>query len=77
VGRFGLYSSVIVNFSRRAVNISTNCIKRTSQLMLMLIQHQMTKVKLALCLAKHYAMKTYRGSGGIALQILNLVTRWK
>jgi hypothetical protein len=34
------------------------------------------KVKLSLCLTKHHAMKTYWGSGGIALYILDLGTRW-
>jgi hypothetical protein len=33
------------------------------------------KVKLSLCLTKHYAMKTYWGSGGIAPRILDLGTR--
>jgi len=28
-------------------------------------------------LNKHYAMKTYWGSGGIALRILGLGTRWR
>jgi hypothetical protein len=35
------------------------------------------KVKLSLCSTKHYAMKTYCGSGGIAPRILNLDTRWR
>jgi hypothetical protein len=35
------------------------------------------KVKLSLCLTKHYAMKTYWGSGGIAPLILDLGTRWR
>jgi hypothetical protein len=30
------------------------------------------KVKLSLCLNKHHAMKTYWGSGGIALGILEV-----
>jgi hypothetical protein len=34
------------------------------------------KVKLSLCLTKHHAMKTYWGSGDIALLILDLGTRW-
>jgi hypothetical protein len=34
-------------------------------------------VKLSLCLAKHYAMKTYWGSGGIAPRILDVGTRWR
>jgi hypothetical protein len=29
------------------------------------------------CLIKHHAMKTYCGSGGIALRILDLGTRWR
>jgi hypothetical protein len=33
------------------------------------------KVKLSLCLTKHHATKTYRGSGGIAPRILDLGTR--
>jgi hypothetical protein len=33
--------------------------------------------KLFLCLTKHHAMKTYRGSGGIATRILNLGCRWR
>jgi hypothetical protein len=35
------------------------------------------KVKLSLFLAKHYSMKTYSGSGGIAPRILDLGTRWR
>jgi hypothetical protein len=35
------------------------------------------KVKLSLCLTKHYAMKTYWGSGSIAPHILNLGIRWR
>jgi hypothetical protein len=35
------------------------------------------KVKLSLCLTKHHAMKTYWGSGGIVLRILDLGTRWR
>jgi hypothetical protein len=35
------------------------------------------KVKLFLCLAKHHAMKTCWGSGGIAPRILDLGTRWR
>jgi hypothetical protein len=35
------------------------------------------KVKLSLCSTKHLAMKTYRGSGGIAPRILDLSTRWR
>jgi len=35
------------------------------------------KVKLSLCLTKHYAIKTYWGSRGIAPHILNLGTRWR
>jgi hypothetical protein len=35
------------------------------------------KVKLSLCLTKHHAMKTYRGSVGIPPRILDLGTRWK
>jgi hypothetical protein len=35
------------------------------------------KVELSLCLTKHHAMKTYWGSGGIALSILDLGTRWR
>jgi hypothetical protein len=35
------------------------------------------KVKLSLCLTKHHAMKTYWGSGGIALSILDLGIRWR
>jgi len=34
------------------------------------------KVKLPLCLVKHHAMKTYRGSGGIAPGTLNLGAIW-
>jgi len=34
------------------------------------------KVQLPLCLTKHHAMKTYWGSRGTALFILNLGTRW-
>jgi len=37
----------------------------------------MQKVKLSLCLTKHHAKKTYWRSGGIALGILNLGTRWR
>jgi hypothetical protein len=32
-------------------------------------------IKLSLCLSKHYAMKIYRESGGIAPRILDLGTR--
>jgi hypothetical protein len=32
---------------------------------------------LSLCLTKHHAMKMYWGSGGIALCILDLGTRWR
>jgi hypothetical protein len=35
------------------------------------------KRKFPLCLTKHHATKTYRGSGGIAPHILNLDTRWR
>jgi hypothetical protein len=35
------------------------------------------KVKLTLCLTKHHAMKTHRGSGGIVPRILDLGTRWR
>jgi hypothetical protein len=35
------------------------------------------KVKLSLCLTKHDAMKTYWGSGGITLHILDLGNRWR
>jgi hypothetical protein len=35
------------------------------------------KVKLSLYLIEHHAMKTYRGSGGIAPHILDLGTRWR
>jgi hypothetical protein len=35
------------------------------------------KVKLSLCLTKHYVMKTYWRSGGIALHVLDLGTRWR
>jgi hypothetical protein len=31
---------------------------------------------LSLCLTKHYAMKTYWGSGGIVPRILNFGTKW-
>jgi hypothetical protein len=34
------------------------------------------KVK-SLCSTKHHAMKTYWGSGGIALRLLDLGTRWR
>jgi len=34
------------------------------------------KVKLALCLTKYHAMKTYWGCGGIASRILNLSNRY-
>jgi hypothetical protein len=35
------------------------------------------RVEMSLCLTKHYAMKTYWGSGGIAAHILHLGTRWR
>jgi flagellar basal body-associated protein FliL len=35
------------------------------------------KVKLSLCITQHHAMKTYRGSGGIAPCILDCGTRWR
>jgi hypothetical protein len=35
------------------------------------------KVKLSLWLTKHHAMKTYWGSGGVALRIINIGTRWR
>jgi hypothetical protein len=35
------------------------------------------KVKFSLCLTKHHAMKTYRGSRGIAALILDIGTRWR
>jgi len=35
------------------------------------------KGKLSLCLTKHYVMKTYWRSGGIASPILNLGTSWR
>jgi len=35
------------------------------------------KFKLFLRLTKHQAMKTYSGSGGTTLLILNLGTRWR
>jgi hypothetical protein len=35
------------------------------------------KVKLSLCLTKHHAMKTYRGSEDIAPYILDLSMRWR
>jgi hypothetical protein len=35
------------------------------------------KIKLSLCLTKHYAVKAYWGSGGIAPHILDLGTRWR
>jgi hypothetical protein len=39
--------------------------------------YEEVKVKLSLCLAKHHAMKTYCGSGGIAPHMLDLGTRWR
>jgi len=33
------------------------------------------KVKSPLCLTKHHAMKTHRGSGGVAPLVLNFDTR--
>jgi hypothetical protein len=33
--------------------------------------------KLFLCLTKHHAMKTYRGSGGVDPRVLDLGTRWR
>jgi hypothetical protein len=39
--------------------------------------HEKVKVKLSLCLTKHYAMNTYWMSGGIAPRILDLGTRWR
>jgi hypothetical protein len=36
-----------------------------------------TGTTLPLCLTKHYAMKTYWGSGGIAPRMLDLGTRWR
>jgi hypothetical protein len=35
------------------------------------------KLKLSLCLNKHYAMKSFWGSGGTASSILTLGTRWR
>jgi hypothetical protein len=35
------------------------------------------QVKLSLCLAKHHAMNTYWGSGGIAPCIINICTIWR
>jgi hypothetical protein len=35
------------------------------------------KVKLSLYLAKHHAIKTYWGSGGIVPRILDLGNRWR
>jgi len=35
------------------------------------------KGKVALCLTKHHAMKTYCRSGGIAPHILDLGMRWR
>jgi hypothetical protein len=35
------------------------------------------KVKLSLCLTKHHAMKTYCGSGDIALRSLDIGTIWR
>jgi hypothetical protein len=37
------------------------------------------KVKLSLCflLTEHHAMKAYWESGGVALRILDLDTRWR
>jgi hypothetical protein len=47
----------------------------TSQTYLQILYEIKVKVKLALCLTKHHAMKTYWGSGGIAPRILDLGTR--
>jgi hypothetical protein len=35
------------------------------------------KVELSLCLTKHYTMKTYWGSGGMAPRIFKLGARWR
>jgi hypothetical protein len=42
-----------------------------------LIEFCKVKVKLSLYLTKHDAKKMYRGSGGIAVGILDLETRWR
>jgi hypothetical protein len=39
--------------------------------------YKIIKVKLSLSLTKHHAMKTRRGSGGIAPRILDLGIRWR
>jgi len=41
------------------------------------VTHPKVKVNLFLRLTKHHAMKTYRGSGGIAPRILDFGTRWR
>jgi hypothetical protein len=38
---------------------------------------RISNVRSSLCLTKHHAMKTFRGSGSIAPRILNLGARWR
>jgi hypothetical protein len=42
-----------------------------------LIKNGVDYKNLSLCLTEHHAIKTYRGSGGIAPRILDLSTRWR
>jgi hypothetical protein len=45
--------------------------------LLLLLLLLKVNVNLSLCVAKHHAMKTYWGSGGIVPRILHLSTRWR
>jgi len=49
---------------------NSNTVPMAIKTMIFTIIMVMVKVKLSLCLTKHYAMKTYWGSGGIAPHIL-------
>jgi hypothetical protein len=43
----------------------------------LLPETEVVKIKLPLGLTQHHAMKKYWGSGGTALRILNLGTKWR
>jgi hypothetical protein len=49
---------------------NSNTVPMAIKTMIFTIIMVMVKVKLSLCLTKHYAMKTYWGSGGIVAHIL-------
>jgi hypothetical protein len=69
------YLKFIVGFENKHCVHEEQCViyRGATEVRLKLSLKVKVKVKLSLCLTKHHAMKTYRGSGGIAPYILDLV----